>query len=394
MARVWEVFRVFLRLGLTSFGGPSAHVAFFHDEFVSRRKWLDEETFASTLALCQFLPGPASSQFGMAVGSMRAGLPGALAAWLGFTLPSALLMFGFALGMLRYAPAGDPGWLQGLRVAVVVVVARAVWGMAQTLCPGRVHLTLAFLSAIAMLAWNTAWTQVAVIAAGGLLGSVLFLRSVEVRQEEHERCPGSKRSWIWLGFFLLFLLVTPFVARAMGWESLRFAHGFYQAGALVFGGGHVVLPLLRELVVPQGWMSDETFMAGYGAAQAVPGPLFTISAYLGTLSTGPLRGVTGGLVALGAIFLPGALLVLGVLPHWRKQSRNRPVRAALQGANAAVVGLLLAALYHPVWTSGILGPRHLMLSLGLFTLMAVWNLPPWAGVLLAAGAGAVLLGAG
>jgi chromate transporter len=391
MAQAWEVFRVFLRLGLTSFGGPSAHIAYFREEFVNRRKWLDEDTFASTLALCQFLPGPASSQFGLAVGHMRAGLPGALAAWLGFTLPSAALMIGFGLGMLNYAPKADPGWLQGLRVAVVVVVAKAVWGMARTLCPGRIHLTLAFLSAIAVLAGSAAWTQVTVIAVGAVMGCLLFSRSIECKDEAVAVSENSRHSWVWLSLFGFLLLGTPFVAKLIRWAPLDFAYGFYRSGALVFGGGHVVLPLLRDLVVPQGWMTDGTFMAGYGAAQALPGPLFTIAAYLGTISAGPVRGIAGGLVALLAIFLPGWLLVLGVLPHWRRRSQSRLARAALQGTNSSVVGLLVAALYHPVWTSGMLGPRHMILGLSLFLLMAVWDLPPWAGVLMAAGMGALML---
>ena len=391
MVRAWEVFRVFLRLGLTSFGGPSAHIAYFREEFVIRRKWLDEETFASIVALCQFLPGPASSQFGLAVGHMRAGVAGALAAWLGFTLPSAALMIGFALGMLHYAPQADPGWLQGLRVAVVVVVARAVWGMARTLCPGRIHLTLAFLSAITVLAVNAAWTQVAVIAVGGAIGCLLFTRSIESGEKTLAVSEKGRLSWLWLCLFALLLFATPFVARLIRCAPLDFAYGFYRSGALVFGGGHVVLPLLRDLVVPRGWMTDETFMAGYGAAQALPGPLFTIAAYLGTLSAGPVQGIGGGLLALFSIFLPGWLLVLGVLPHWRKRSQSRLARAALQGANSSVVGLLVAALYHPVWTSGMLGVRHMMLGLSLFLLMAVWNFPPWAGVLMAAGMGALML---
>lgn len=391
MVRAWEVFRVFLRLGLTSFGGPSAHIAYFREEFVIRRKWLDEETFASIVALCQFLPGPASSQFGLAVGHMRAGVAGALAAWLGFTLPSAALMIGFALGMLHYAPQADPGWLQGLRVAVVVVVARAVWGMARTLCPGRIHLTLAFLSAITVLAVNAAWTQVAVIAVGGGIGCLLFTRSIESGEKTLAVSEKGRLSWLWLCLFALLLFATPIVARLIRCAPLDFAYGFYRSGALVFGGGHVVLPLLRDLVVPRGWMTDETFMAGYGAAQALPGPLFTIAAYLGTLSAGPVQGIGGGLLALFSIFLPGWLLVLGVLPHWRKRSQSRLARAALQGANSSVVGLLVAALYHPVWTSGMLGVRHMMLGLSLFLLMAVWNFPPWAGVLMAAGMGALML---
>jgi len=382
------VFLVFLRLGCTSFGGPVAHIGFFRDEFVDRRKWLTEDEFSSTLALCQFLPGPASSQFGLSVGMMRAGFPGALAAWIAFTTPSAILMIAFALGMLKFAPEGDPGWLQGLRIAVVVVVIKAVWGMARSLCPDRERLTLAFAAAIAILTLQTAWSQVAVIIAGGLVGWVLYRDKIDVLPAAPAIESKTRHfSLVWVVLFFGLLLLPPLFAS----EWLNAAHGFYRSGSLVFGGGHVVLPLLRDSVVPPGWMTDETFMAGYGAAQAVPGPLFTISAYLGTISSGPLSGIGGGIIALVAIFLPSFLLIFGALPHWQKLSQNQQAAAALQGANAAVVGLLLAALYQPVWLSGILSTTHAIIGLGLFALVIFWKLPPWGAVLVAALAGHLLL---
>ena len=388
MPRVLEVFLVFLRLGCTSFGGPVAHIGFFREEFVNRKKWLTEDEFSSTLALCQFLPGPASSQFGLSVGMMRAGFPGALAAWFAFTTPSALLMIAFALGMMELAPEGDPGWLQGLRIAVVVVVIKAVWGMAKSLCPDRERLTLAFGTAIAILALQAAWSQVTVIIIGGLAGWALYRDKIDALPAAPSiESKARPLSLAWIVLFFALLLLPPLFAN----EWLTAAHGFYRSGSLVFGGGHVVLPLLRDSVVPPGWMTDETFMAGYGAAQAVPGPLFTISAYLGTISNGPLTGIGGGLVALVAIFLPSFLLIFGALPHWQKLSQNRQATAALQGANAAVVGLLLAALYQPVWLSGILSTTHAIIGLGLFALVIFWKLPPWGAVIVAALAGHLLL---
>ncbi len=396
MSRIFEVFWVFLRLGLTSFGGPVAHLAFFHDAFVKKLKWLDEQTYSETLALCQFLPGPASSQLGFAIGYMRAGIPGAFAAWIAFTLPSAAVMIGFGLGLLRFAPEGNAPWLQGLKIAVVIVVAKAIWGMAQGLCPDRSRMTLAIVCAAAMLLLGTVWAQVAVIVLGGIIGLILF-RKMDGGPSEEVAGAGletrhQRASIVWLIVFFVLLFGLPFAAQYTERGDLAFFSGYYQAGSLVFGGGHVVLPLLRDFVVPNGWMTDDTFMAGYGAAQAMPGPLFTISAFLGTVSVeGPLSGVTGGIVALVAIFVPSWLLVLGALPIWQRLRGNAHFAAALRGANAAVVGILIAAFYQPVWRSGIQEPRHFVIGLILFGLVIFWKLPPWGAVLLAAGLGMLML---
>lgn len=396
MMRVLEVFWVFLRLGFTSFGGPVAHLAFFHNAFVEKRKWLDEETYSDTLALCQFLPGPASSQLGFAIGLMRAGLLGGFAAWTAFTLPSAAVMIGFGLGMIEYGTNPDAAWLQGLKIAVVVVVAKAVWGMARTLTPDKPRITLAIVCCIVMLALNTAWAQVAVIVLGGLTG-ILILRGAP--QSPTAPSPGHSvrfgnafTSALCLLLFFALLTGLPLAAQVMQDPKVDFVSGFYRGGSLVFGGGHVVLPLLQEFVVPD-LMTDDTFMAGYGVAQAVPGPLFTISAYLGTVAQGEntFGGVSGGFIALIAIFLPSWLLVLGALPLWQRLRGNLVFARALRGANAAVVGILLAAFYNPVWTRGILEAEHFMIGIALFGLVQFWKLPPWASVVLAAGAGALFL---
>lgn len=397
MNRVLEVFLVFLRLGLTSFGGPVAHLAFFHDAFVKRLKWLDEETYSDTLALCQFLPGPGSSQLGFAIGYMRAGILGAFAAFIAFTLPSATLMIGFGMGMLHFSPDANAPWLQGLKIAVVVVVAKAVWGMAKQLCPDRSRMTLAIACAVAMLALGTAWAQVAVIVFGGVLGAMIFRGKDGAQTSESTVAVGRQqsraKSSFWLVLFFVILIGLPPAAKYFGWEEATFFSGFFQAGSLVFGGGHVVLPLLRDFVVPNGWMTDDTFMAGYGAVQAMPGPLFTISAYLGTVAqNAPFGGVLGGVVALLAIFVPSWLLVLGALPFWQRMRGNPTFAAALRGANAAVVGILVAALYQPVWVAGIQETKHFIIGLILFVLVMYWKLPPWASVILAAGLGYVLLG--
>ncbi len=397
MNRVLEVFVVFLRLGFTSFGGPVAHLAFFHDAFVKRLKWLDEETYSDTLALCQFLPGPGSSQLGFAIGYLRAGIPGAFAAFVGFTVPSAALMIGFGMGMLHISPDADAPWLQGLKIAVVVVVAKAVWGMAKQLCPDRSRITLAIACAVTMLALGIAWAQVAVIVIGGVFGAMIFRSKddapIPTKAAEIGKQESRLKSSFWLVLFFVMLIGLPSAANIFGWEEATFFSGFFQAGSLVFGGGHVILPLLRDFVVPNGWMTDDAFMAGYGAAQAMPGPLFTIAAYLGTVAQdAPFGGIVGGIVALLAIFVPSWLLVLGALPFWKRMRGNPVFAAALKGANAAVVGILIAALYQPVWLAGIREPRHFIIGLILFGLVMFWKLPPWASVILAAGLGYGILG--
>jgi chromate transporter len=380
----FEVFRVATRLGLTSFGGPIAHLGYFHEEYVKRKKWIDEQTYADLVALCQFLPGPASSQVSIAIGIGRAGLPGGFAAWLGFTLPSALALIAFAFGIGAFTNAADAGWLHGLKVVAVAVVAQAVWGMARSLCPDRERASIAILASIVTLAWPTAVGQISSIALAGLAGLAIF-PGTTASSLSHVRFPVGKKTGIaaWIIFFTL-LLGLPLLRQMAPSHTLEVFDSFFRVGSLVFGGGHVVLPLLQAEVVGPGWVTNEQFVAGYGAAQAVPGPLFTFSAYLGTVMGAEPNGWTGALLALVAIFLPSFLLVAGALPFW-DILRSAPVfQSALKGINAAVVGLLLTALYRPVWTSAIYSPRDFGLGLIAFGLLMFWKCPPWLVVLLTA----------
>src|SRR5713101_7647917 len=380
-----EVFRIFLRLGLTSFGGPVAHLGYYRAEFVERRKWLDEHSYADIVALCQFLPGPASSQVGMSIGILRAGLPGALAAWLGFTMPSAVAMILFGYGVTRFGDLSHAAWLHGLKIVAVAVVAQAVWGMARSLCPDKERASVAVGAAILALAVPSAAGQVGAIAAGGLVGWGLLANRAPVQ-------PGAPlavhlpRAWSIAAAILFFglLIGLPLLAVALPAQPLRLFDSFYRSGALVFGGGHVVLPLLQAEVVPPGWVSNDAFLAGYGAAQAVPGPLFTFAAYLGTVMGPAPNGWVGGLLCLVAIFLPSFLLLIGALPFWDALRRRPAVQSALLGVNAAVVGLLLAALYRPVWTSAIFGPADFALGIVAFLLLALWAVPPWLVVIFGA----------
>jgi chromate transporter len=369
---VGEVFSSFLSLGLTSFGGPIAHLAYFRREFVERRKWLGEGEFAQLVALCQFLPGPASSQLGFSLGLLRAGWPGALAAFLAFTLPSAALLFAFA-ALLPYVSggAGDAA-LHGLKLVAVAVVAQGVLGMARQLCPDPPRASIAAVSAALILASGNAWVQVIVVLAGALAGLVLR-GAVQPRAEGGLHPPyGARLGWTLLGAFAVLLLGLPLAAQ--GTQGLvAVAEAFYRAGALVFGGGHVVLPLLRETVVAPGWVSEDEFLAGYGAAQAVPGPMFTLAAYLGARLPGAEGGVVGATAALLAIFLPGFLLVAGSLPLWRSIASRPAAVRAVAGVNAAVVGLLGAALYDPVWTSAIRDPIDVAIAIVAFTLLVAWR---------------------
>jgi chromate transporter len=375
---VARVFLVFLRLGLTSFGGPVAHLGYFRDAFVTRRRWVSERAFADLVSLSQFLPGPASSQVGIAVGASQAGLLGGLAAWLGFTLPSALLMLLFALGVDALGGAMDSAVLHGLKVAAVAVVAQAVWGMARTMAPDRPRATLALASAALLLLLPGALWQLAVIGAGAAFGAWL-LGGGEPEPpggSPHTIAPRTGISCLVLFFALLGAL--PLLARAFPDPLLAQVDSFYRSGSLIFGGGHVVLPLLQAELVPRGWIGNDAFLAGYGAAQAVPGPLLSFSAYLGAVMVPP--GVSpwlGGAACLGAVFLPSILLIYGALPFWHRLAQARPARAALRGVNAAVVGMLLAALYHPVWTSAVRTPRDFTLALAAFGLLVVWKAPSW-----------------
>jgi chromate transporter len=387
---VGEVFAVFLRLGLTSFGGPVAHLGYFHEEFVVRRRWLDEKSYVDLVALCQFLPGPASSQVGIAVGLSRAGYPGALAAWLGFTLPSAVAMVAFAYGVSVLGDAAGSGWLHGLKVAAVAVVAQAVLGMARALAPDRERATLAVAAAAIVLAFPSAAGQIGAILLGAIAGITLLNGDATTG---HASLPLAVSRSVAIGALVVFfvlLIGLPLASSVVQSQSLALFDAFYRAGSLVFGGGHVVLPLLQAEVVPRGWVSNDAFLAGYGAAQAVPGPLFTFAAYLGAVMGPPPNGWAGALLCLVAVFLPSFLLVIGALPFW-EELRSRPAaQAALKGVNAAVVGLLLAALYHPVWTAGITRAADFALAAAAFLLLFMWKTPPWLVVILCAVGGAMI----
>jgi len=378
------VFLAFMRLGLTSFGGPVAHLGYFRAEFVARRKWLDEASYVDIVALCQFLPGPASSQVALSLGIMRAGLPGALAAWLGFSMPSALALIAFAYGLGAVGDIGQAAWLHGLKIVAVAVVAQAVWGMARTLCPDRERATLAIAATLIALAWPTAAGQIAAIVLGAVIGWRLLPAPAKTETAPIAIRIGRGLAVAALVLFVVLLFGLPLIASATANHAAALFSSFYRSGALVFGGGHVVLPLLQASVVPPGWIGNDAFMAGYGAAQAVPGPLFTFAAYLGAVMEPAPRGWLGGLLCLVAIYLPSFLLLIGVLPFWDALRRRVAVQAALKGVNAAVVGLLLAALYTPVWTSAILARADFALGVTAFILLVFWRVPPWLVVVLGA----------
>lgn len=379
-----EVLTVFTKLGLTSFGGPVAHLGYFRTELVERRRWLDDADYADLVALCQFLPGPASSQVGIGLGLMRAGISGGFAAWLGFTLPSAVALIAFALGVGAVGDPGSAGWLQGLKIVAVAVVAHALWGMATKLTPDRLRITVALSAAAAALIWPTSLAQVLIIAFGGLFGWRFLPGSGVVTREKQLFTLRRRTGALFLAAFFGLLVGLPLLSDATGNFYVALYSAFYRAGSLVFGGGHVVLPLLQAEVVPPGWVDKATFTAGYGAAQAVPGPLFTFAAFLGAAAQPGLTGIGAGLLTLTAIFTPSFLLLFGVLPFWDALRALSPVQAALRGVNAAVVGILLAAFYTPVWTSAISTSTDFAVALGAFLALSVWRWPAWSVVLLTA----------
>ncbi|MBC7771699.1 MAG: chromate efflux transporter [Pyrinomonadaceae bacterium] len=387
-----EICAAFLKLGAISFGGPIAHLGYLRWEFVGKRRWLTDEAYADLVALCQFLPGPASSQVVFAIGMMRAGIVGALAASVCFMLPSVLLMIGFAYGVAEVGDLQGAGWLHGLKLAAVVVVAQAVWSMGRNLCTDRERLTLCTLAALVILAAPGALVQVGVIAAGGVLGTMMY-RNVPAPKlgEPSQTVRGHVPAFLTLVAFGALLVFLPPLAAFTGNKNLAVFDSFYRSGALVFGGGHVVLPLLRAEVVPQGWITDDAFLAGYGAAQAVPGPLFTFSAYLGTVIRGGPDAWVGGLLCLLAIFLPAWMLIGGALPFWHQLRAKAWVQAGLKGANAAVVGVLLSALYTPVFTEGVTSARDVAAALACFAALQFWKIPAWAVVIALAAAGQWLL---
>lgn len=385
-----EVFAAFLKLGVTSFGGPIAHLGYFRDELVVRRKWIDEAGYADLVALCQFLPGPASSQVGFALGLLRAGPLGALMAWTAFTLPSAILLLLFATVAASIEGPVGTGLLHGLKIVAVAVVAQAVWGMAKSLAPDRQRASIALAGIVCVVFLAGAFGQILALAVGAIAG-LAFCRNGAVRDASHLqfRVPKSV-GYIALAAFILLLGLLPLLAAVAGSQGLSLFDAFYRAGALVFGGGHVVLPLLQSEVVATGWVTEDAFIAGYGATQAVPGPLFTFAAYLGAVVGPQPNGVAGAAIALIAIFLPGMLLLIGALPFWEGFRRHLLAQAAMRGANAAVVGILGAALYDPVWTSAIFTSKDFTLALAGFILLTVWKTPPWVVVVICA-AGGVLL---
>jgi len=385
-----EVLKVSLRLGLTSFGGPIAHLGYFRTEFVERRKWLDEKTYADLVALSQFLPGPASTKVGIAVGFFRAGYVGAIVSWAGFTLPSAFALVLFAYGVSWFGNALGGGWLHGLKVVAVAVVAQAVLGMMRSLAPDKARATVAVIGAVIVLCFPNAWGQIAAIIFG--FGAGLTVLHVDA-PHDHVSLPlrvSRTTGAVLLILFFVILAGLPLLIAVYPAHSLKLFEAFYRAGSLVFGGGHVVLPLLQASVVPPGWVSNDAFLAGYGAAQAVPGPLFTFSAYLGAVMGPQPNGWAGAALCLVAMFLPAFFLTLGALPFWDHLRRRPGAQSALRGVNAAVVGLLLAALYNPVWTAGITNAYDFALAVAAFLLLFMWKMPPWLVVVLSAMGGAVI----
>ncbi|KYG59256.1 chromate transporter [Planococcus maritimus] len=380
-----EILFVSTRLGLTSFGGPIAHLGYFHNEYVRRRKWMDEKSYADLVALAQFLPGPASSQVGIGIGVMRGGLIGGIVSFIGFTLPSVIALILFAL-LLQSFDVSDAGWIKGLKIVAVAVVAHAILGMAKNLAPDLKRKALALLALIGTLLWPSSLSQIGVILIAALIGYMLYKNSAETTEGRMKFPVTKKIGALSLMLFFAFLVSLPILREVTGSYWVAMFDSFYRAGSLVFGGGHVVLPLLEREFVPTGWLTEEAFLAGYGATQAVPGPLFTFAAYLGTV----MNGWAGGLFATVAIFLPAFLLIVGVLPFWDALRTNQKVKGAIMGVNAAVLGILISAFYTPIWTSSITQPADFALAAILFSLLVYWKLPPWVIVLCGALGGTLI----
>lgn len=381
-----EIFLISTRLGFTSFGGPVAHLGYFHEEYVRRRKWMDEKSYADLVALSQFLPGPASSQVGMGIGLMRGGVIGGIISFIGFTFPSVVALILFALVLLQYGSL-DAGWIQGLKIVAVVVVAHAILGMAKNLTPDTKRKTIALFAIIAVLLWQAVFSQVVVILASALIGYILYRNEKKEESTSKRAFPISRRSGaVCLIIFVSLLIALPIFRELSSWTWVAMVDSFYRAGSLVFGGGHVVLPLLEREFVPTGLLTKEEFLAGYGATQAVPGPLFTFASYIGAV----MNGWQGGLIATVAIFTPAFLLIYGALPFWDQLRRNEKVRGALMGVNAAVVGILLAALYDPIFTSSVVTVVDFSFAVLLFGMLVFWKLPPWVVVVTGAIGGMII----
>ncbi len=380
-----EILLISTRLGLTSFGGPIAHLGYFHEEYVRKRKWMDERNYSDLVALCQFLPGPASSQVGIGIGVMRGGILGGIVSFIGFTLPSVIALIIFAL-VLQGTSFEEAGWIQGLKIVAVVVVAHAILGMAQKLTPDRGRKAIALFALVFTLLWQTAFTQVGVILLAGLIGYAVYKNHAETEESQFVFPISRKLGSFCLSLFFGLLILLPILKEVTALNWIDMFDRFYRSGSLVFGGGHVVLPLLEHEFVLTGWMDETSFLAGYGAAQAVPGPLFTFAAYIGAV----ISGWSGGLLAIVAIFLPAFLLILGTLPFWNQIRQNQNMKGALMGVNAAVVGILISAFYHPIWTSAILGPVDFAFAAVLFSMLVYWKLPPWL-IVVAGAAGGTLI---
>lgn len=387
---VLRIFLVALRLGCIAFGGPLAHFAYFEDEYVQRRGWLDHETFADLVALSQVFPGAGSSKVAIAIGIMRRGIPGGIAAWIGFALPSALVLTAFAVTASRLTEQLS-GWIHGLVVVAVPVVALAVWKLWRQLAPDRIRSSMAVLATAALIAFpaSTRTTIVVVIVTGGILGW-LFLRRQTPVARSRELGAGRRAAVVSTVLFFGLLVLLPVLRAASESHAIETVDAFYGSGALVFGGAPVVLPLLERELVESGWIDGEIFLAGFGAAQAIPGPIFTFAAYLG-FSMGPEpNGLAGAALALAAIYLPSFLIVVATLPSFGALRTRPGVQAVLAGVNAVVVGILLSALYDPLWSSAILGPADFGLALIAFLMLAFWKLPPWLVVMITAAAGALI----
>lgn len=382
MVSAWRVFLIFLKLGLTSFGGPVAHLGYFRNEFVNQRRWLNDDQYADLVALCQFLPGPASSQVGIAIGLSQAGYKGALAAWLGFTAPSAIVLILFALGAMHYDQLLVQGTLHGLKLAAIAIVAQAIWSMAKNLCPDVSRITIMAITTCFVLILPSVLSQVIAILVAAIVGFIVLKPAANQSLTALSVPVSMKMGSIWLAIFFALLIILPMLAIGSNHSIVMMVDSFYRAGALVFGGGHVVLPLLQNEVVATHQVSQDLFLAGYGAAQAVPGPLFTFAAFLGASMNEVPNGWLGGMIALLAIFLPSFLLVVGALPFWSHLSQNYHIRAALMGVNAAVVGLLVAAFYQPIWISTIFNAVDFSFALLLFVALMFWRLPAWLIVII------------
>ncbi|TGL65135.1 chromate efflux transporter [Leptospira jelokensis] len=378
--KIFQVFITAMKLGCTSFGGPIAHLSYFHDEYVTKKRWISAHAYADLVALCQFLPGPASSQVGMAIGLSRAGILGAIVSWIGFTLPSALILILFGLGLSQIEVANHKHWLHGLKVVAVAVVAQAILGMGKKLCPDKERLTIAIITSVILLFFSSAILQISLLVISGFIG-VYFLKSKE--DFPHDSIHKGKKSigFIFLALFLIFLFVLPLLRTIVKVTEVQYFDSFYRAGALVFGGGHVVLPLLQAEVVPTGWVSNDLFMAGYGLSNAIPGPLFAFSSFLGAVSIVSPNGWAGAILCLVAAFLPSFLLIVGALPFWESLRKNQTIRKAMLGINASVVGILLAAFYNPVWTSAVFSPKDFAIVIVGFLLLEFWKVPSWLVVI-------------